>query len=248
MVYAQYRLGTELISAMPPEMKRSIGRFRQLYDMGLHGPELLMYCNQGQKFRQQTGTVFFERVCRAVRMDRSEGAMAYLCGLVAHYAISSISTSFLNRTSEALSIRTAKIRTEFDRYLLEKDGKKPPYRHDRSLHIHLTPGECDTVSMFYPGISAGTIGKCVKRMARIMHLPVMPAGSRRDLVVKLMTLRKEGDYVMDVHPDYRLKEANEGLMRLYELARDHYASLLNQILIRLRKKTTLSADFSLPFA
>ncbi|MBE6924685.1 MAG: hypothetical protein E7466_05570 [Ruminococcaceae bacterium] len=246
MVYAQYRLGCELLAAMPPDMKRTVGRFRQLYDMGLHGPELLNFCNQGQKFRLQTGAAFFERVCRAVRMERSEGAMAYLYGLIAHYAISSISSSFLNRTAESLSIRTGKIRTEFDRYLLEKDGKKPPYRHDRSQHIRLTPGECETVALFYPGISAGTIGKCVKRMNRVMHLPVMPAGSKRDLVVKVMTLRGQGDFVMDTHPDYRLKDANEGLLRLYELAREHYSSLLEQIQTRLRKKYTLSPDFSLP--
>ena len=248
MVYAQYRLGAELIDAMPPDIKRTIGRFRQLYDMGLHGPQLLGFSGQGQKFLRQTGDVFFERVCRAVRMDRSEGAMAYLYGLIAHYALSSIVEPFLHRTSETLSINEGSIRTEFDRFLLELDGKTPAFRYDRSRHIHLTPGECETVAMFYPGISAGAVEKSAKRMARIMHQPVLPAGSRRNLVVKMMELRREGDYVMATRADRRLKSTNQDLLRLYELAKNHYASLLDQILIRLRKSVPFSPDFSLPMA
>lgn len=248
MIYAQYRLGAELLSAMPPEMKRTVGRFRQLYDMGLHGPELLLYCDQGQKYRQQTGTVFFERACRTVRLDPSEGALAYLYGLIAHYALSSISSPFLARTADKLSIRPGQIRTEFDRYLLEKDGKTPAYRYDRSLHIHLTPGECETVAMFYPGISPGTVGKCVKRMAWATRLSAKTDGARREVVKNLLRLTRESDHMMELHPDHRLKAADGGLQRLYELARDHYASLLDQIQTRLHRKVALGPDFSLPFA
>ena len=243
MIYAQYRLGAELISTMPPDMKRTIGRFRQLYDMGLHGPELLLFCNQGQKFRQQTGTVFFERVCRAVRLDPSEGALAYLYGLIAHYAFSSIANPFMERNEKALSIPTGRICTEFDRFLLEKDNKIPPYRYDRSLHINLTPGECETVAMFYPGVSAGAVGKCVKRMRMVMHLSAKSDGAQRTLVTKVLA----HDHMMNQHPDHRLKHANEGLMRLYELARDHYPSLLDQIQTRLHRRIILGPDFSFPF-
>lgn len=245
MVYAQYRLGAELIGTMPPEIKRTIGRFRQLYDMGLHGPEVFGFAGQGQKFLRQRGDVFFDRVCRAVRMERSEGAMAYLYGLVAYYAISSVISPYIHQTAQSLSIPEGKIRTEFDRFLLETDGKSPAFCYDRSRHIHLTPGECETVATFYPGISAGSVEKSVKRMARILHQPVLPAGSRRNLVVKVMELHKEGDFVMGTRPDHRLISANQELFRLYQQARSHYPALLSEILIRLRKKVLFSSDFSL---
>ncbi len=248
MVYAQYRLGAELIGSMPPDMKRTIGRFRQLYDMGLHGPELLLYRNQGQKFRQQTGAVFFERVCRAVRMDPSEGAMAYLYGLIVHYAISSVCGPFIERKFVALSLPVQKIRGEFDRYLLEKDGKIPPHRYDRSRHIHLTPGECETVAMFYPGISPGTVGKCVKRMGMVMRLSAKTEGTQREVTARLLRLSAGADGLMETHPDHRLRSVNGDLERLYELAKAHVPSLLDQIQIRLHRRITLGPDFSLPFA
>ena len=246
MIYAQYRFGRELLESMPPELRRSVGRFRQLYDMGLHGPELLDFTAQGQKFLLQSGDVFFDRVCRAVRMDRSEGAMAYLYGLIAYYAINSVASPYINRAAGALGITPGRVRTEFDRYLLERDGHSPAYRYDRSRHIHLTPGECDTVSMFYPGVSGTTVEKSVKKMARVIGAPVLPAGSRRDMVVKLMELQRLGDSVIATRPERRLKSANEDLARLYELARQHYSSLLEQVQTRLRKKVPFGPDFSLP--
>ena len=106
--YAHYRFGQELISHMDPRQQRIIGRFRQLYDMGLHGPDILNYHDPliktptvrlCDKLHAQTGQVFFERTCRVVRMNPSEGARAYLYGLLAHYCLDSLSAGRVIRIS-----------------------------------------------------------------------------------------------------------------------------------------------------
>ena len=246
MIYAQYRMGNDLLEVMPPEMKQTVSRFRQLYDMGLHGPRILEFCGQGQKFLQQTGDVFFQRVCRVVRMDRSEAAMAYLYGLVAHYALHCACQDTVARTAKALTVSAQHIATEFDRYLLEKDGHCPPHLYDRSRHIRLTPGECGTVAMFYPGVSSAAVGRGVKRMVQAMSLPVLPIGSRRNFMKKMLELRKQGDYVIDTHPDHRLRRTDEELWRQYQQALELYPRLLSQIQVRLRKKADLGDDFAIP--
>lgn len=246
MIYAQYRMGKALLDTMPQDMKRTVSRFRQLYDLGLHGPQLLEFCGQGQKFLQQSGELFFQRVCRVVRMDHSEAAMAYLYGLVAHYALSAACGEAIQQSAQALSLDVGHIQTEFDRYLLELDGHTPAYRYDRSRHIRLTPGECRTVAMFYPGLTGAVVGRGVKRMVRIMSMPVLPIGSRRNFVKKIMELRKEGAYVMDAHPDHRLRRTNEVLLTQYQQALKSYPALLEQIQVRLRKKAKLSEDFAKP--
>lgn len=43
--YAHYRFGKQLLSGMCPNDRRSIQRFRRLYDMGLHGPDIFFYYN-----------------------------------------------------------------------------------------------------------------------------------------------------------------------------------------------------------
>lgn len=256
--YAHYRFGQMLLPTLPPEIRRTVGRFRQLFDIGLHGPDILFYhdlllksavSRQGRKLHSQTGKTFFERACRAVRMNHSEGARAYLYGLLAHYALDSLSHPYIKRTVEAGSGSHRQIETEFDRYLLELDGKSPAHRYDQSVHMQLTPGECDTAALFYPNISAGAIRRSVKNMAACARILALPRGSRRDMLSKAMGLIRPGtaDLVIPVRGDPRLLSVDEDLLVLFDAAKEQYLALLEQIRSHLRKKTPLGPDFSLTF-
>lgn len=256
--YAHYRFGMQLLPKLPPDVQRTVGRFRQLYDMGLHGPDIFFYHNPvlhnsvsklGSKFHHQTGQVFFERVCRYVRMSPSEGAMAYLYGVLAHFALDSLSHPFINRMAQEGKATHAEIETEFDRFLLELDGKKPPYLQDISGHMHLTPGQCRTVAGFYANVSAGAVSKCVERMAASTRFLVMPKGARRDAfekTVKRLSPKAAG-HLMTVHPNRNCSELDPSLMRLYEMAMDRYPVLLEQVQYHLRGKAPLGTDFSVIF-
>lgn len=256
-IYAHYRFGAQLIGRLPPQMQRTIGRFRQLYDMGLHGPDIFYYQGLtvaggnrlGDKFHSQTGKVFFEHVCRNVRLSPSEGAMAYLYGVLAHYALDSLSHSFINRMALEGKATHAQIETEFDRFLLELDGKKPPHMQDLSVHIRLTPGECETAALFYPNVSAGTVRKCVENMAATTRALVVPQSTRRKFMDKAMGFLspRNAGRLMPVHPNRACSALDPSLLRLYEMATDRYPVLLEQIRAHLRKNAPLGADFSVPF-
>ena len=78
--YAHYRFGKQLLSGMCPNDRRSIQRFRRLYDMGLHGPDIFFYYNPliktatgqlGGVFHAQSGQEFFARVCAQAGIDCS---------------------------------------------------------------------------------------------------------------------------------------------------------------------------------
>lgn len=256
--YAHYRFGVQLLPTLPADVQRTVRRFRQLYDMGLHGPDIFFYHNPviqtsvkklGRKFHYQTGKQFFEHTCRNLRMNPSEGAMAYLYGVLAHYALDSLSHPFISRNAEPGKVTHTRIEVEFDRYLLELDGKKPPYLQDLSGHMQLTPGQCQTVAAFYPNVGAGAVGKCVENMASITKFLVLPKGSRRDLVEKTMnlTLPKYAEHLMTVHPNRDCAELNPSLLRLYEMAMDRYPVLLDQIQAHLRSNAPLGTDFSVIF-
>ena len=185
--YAHYRFGQAILPTLPQEIRRTVGRFRQRFDMGLHGPDILFYhdlllkstvSRQGHKLHNQTGKSFFERACRAVRMNPTEAARAYLYGLLAHYALDSLCHPYIKRTVEAGSGSHREIETEFDRYLLELDGKSPAHRYDQSVHMQLTPGECETAALFFPNVSAGAIRRSVKNMAACTRILALPRGSR----------------------------------------------------------------------
>lgn len=256
--YAHYRFGTELIGRLDPQQRRTVQRFRQLFDMGLHGPDLFFHHDPlfqtparklGRKYHAQTGKVFFERVCRSIRMNPSEGAMAYLYGVLAHYALDSLCHPFVNRMAQQGKCTHNEIETEFERFLLETDDKKPPYLQDLSAHITLTPGECETVALFYPPVSSGTIRKCVKNMAANTRFLVMPQGIRRDVVSRAMHLitPDTAGLVMPVHPNRKCTGLNKSLLRLYEMAMNRYPVLLDQIQAHMTRNAPLGPDFSTIF-
>ena len=256
--YAHYRFGVELISKLPPEIQRTVNRFRQLFDMGLHGPDILNYHDPliktptvrlCDKLHAQTGQVFFERTCRVVRMNPSEGARAYLYGLLAHYCLDSLSAGRVIRISEEKELSRGKIGGEFDRFLLELDGKTPAHRFDMSAHVQLTPGECQTVALFYPNVGSSGIGRCVKRMASCIKLQSGAPRSRWQMLTGAADrlAPRVAEIAVPTRPLHPLNKNNPELLRLYELAQARYLHLLEQLRSHLRRKTPLGPDFSLPF-
>lgn len=254
-VYAHYRFGAQLIGKMPPKVQRTVIRFRQLYDMGLHGPDLFDYQGSlgGGKLRDQlhsqTGEVFFQRVCRNLRLRPSEGARAYLYGLLAHYALDSLTSPYISRMAEQEKLSKDEIATEFDRYLLILDGKKPPHIQDLSGHMKLTPGECETVAALFPHVRAGAVKKSVEHMAAVTRLLALPQGSKRqwlDKGARVMMPRVAGR-LMSVHPNHICDAMNGNLQRLYDMATDRYPLLVEQVHNHLRKNAPLGPDFSVPF-
>ena len=131
--YAHHRFGTALFRTMPGDVRRTISRFPRLFDVGLQGPDIFYYSSPllktntsflGIRFHEQTGQEFFQRVCRVVRADKSEAAKAYLFGVLCHYCLDSVCQSFIAEHAQLSGVPHLEIETEFDRFLLEKDGKE----------------------------------------------------------------------------------------------------------------------------
>ena len=42
-VYAHYRFGAAMLAKMPGDIRLPVQRYRRLFDIGLHGPDLFFY-------------------------------------------------------------------------------------------------------------------------------------------------------------------------------------------------------------
>lgn len=237
-IYAHYRFGTALLPTLPADARRTIQRFRRLYDVGLHGPDIFYYYTPllkaktgflGIKFHEQTGRDFFGRVCRMVRLDKSEAAQAYLYGLLCHYVLDTACHGFIK--AQNVEVSHAEIETEFDRFLLEKDGKIPPCSQDLSPHLHLTPGECETVARFYPPASEADVRSSLRNMASTVKWLAKTDGRFRSLMEKgLDKLAPElKGMVMTKEPNPRCAQLNESLMECYERAFAEFPGRLSQL-------------------
>lgn len=177
--YAHYRFGVQMLEKMDPALKRKIQRFRNVYDVGLHGPDLFFYYNPlfptapgklGGKFHQQTGEAFFSAAARRLRMKPNDVGTAYLFGVLGHYCLDSAVHPLVNETAKEGKISHTELEAEFERFLLTMDRKIPAHVQDFSGHMKLSPGECITVAELYPGSKPGHIRQGVGNMAKITKL------------------------------------------------------------------------------
>ena len=238
--YAHYRFGLAMLSQLPGDCRRTIQRFRRLFEVGLHGPDIFYYqlpgLNKsssflGIKFHEQTGQEFFQRVCRGIRMEKSEAAQAYLYGVLCHYCLDSVCSPYIKEKCEEEKLTTLRLETEFDRFLLTADGKIPACSQDLTPHLKLTPGEWETVAKFYPPATSRTVKDSLNNMIFVLKLLSTPEGARRTLLsggVKVLGKDFQGA-VMGSEPDATCAHLNEGILEQYREAEEKFPLMLTQI-------------------
>lgn len=257
-MYAHYRFGAAVLATMPADIRRSIQRFRRLYDVGLHGPDLFYNYYPigsktssllGVKYHEQTGRAFFSRACRSIRLERSEAAAAYLYGVLCHYVLDSTMHPFISLTAEQCGISTLQIETELDRYLLELDGKLPPNGQKLTQHLTLTDGECETVASFYPPATEKTVKNALRTTIAATRLMMNPQGLGGQLVkisVSLLGGPTQG-LLMTATADPKCAHLDAPLLELYEEALIRFPDYLTQIQAHMTYNALLDQDFDRPF-
>lgn len=256
--YTHYRFGAQLLPLLPGDIRRTCQRFRQLYDVGLHGPDIFFYHNifvedaavkLGHKFHGQTGTEFFTRVCKRLRLEPTEAGRAYLYGVLAHYCLDSQCHPFVNEQTADGRIRHMELEKEFDRYLLVQDGKRPPHTFDFSPHMRLTPGECSTVADFYSPATPAMVSTSVKNMAACSKFLQSPKGFRRNTLNAAMKLTgtKFSQHLIPRSPNRSCEHLDEPMMALYRQALELYPVLLEQLLAHMDHNESLGEAFEKTF-
>ena len=97
--YAHYKFGKEVISALPRPLQSSIENNRELFDIGVHGPDLLFYYKalmknpvntQGYELHDKMADEFFNNAIEVIKKaEDPAAARAYIYGFICHYALDS---------------------------------------------------------------------------------------------------------------------------------------------------------------
>lgn len=251
--YAHYRFGKLVLQKLPADIRQCIQRFRRLYDVGLHGPDLFFYYNPlmqtavgglGKAFHAQTGQEFFTRACAQAG---TEASRAYLYGLLAHYCLDSACHPYVHKKEDSGEARHVELESEFERFLLEKDGMLLPDGQALSRHMKLTRGECVTAAAFFPPATAANLHLCIGNMARITRFLT---GKKRKRVEKLLAMTKNiaiMDQLMPEAADERFAVMDKGLLTYYDRALERYPQLVAQLTAHMRTGEPLGEDFAATF-
>ena len=249
-VYAHYRFGKQVLSQLSPKQRQCVTRFRRLYDMGLYGGDIFAFYNPlmqtdtgklEESYHSQTGIDFFSQ---ALTQATTEGAQAYLYGVLAHYCLDSLCKAYLQRQKEAGAC-LSRLDADFDSCLLTMDGLELPY--DLSRHMELTRGECVTVSQFYPPATARETHSAIRHMTLFYRFL---AGKNQKRVRRVLSLLGNARLQARIFPaelPYQPSITDQELMSRYNRAAKLYPDLLKELTRAMEQGTPLGGIFKPTF-
>lgn len=229
--YAHYRFGAQVLPGLPDEVRRVIRRNRNAFDVGTHGPDLFFYYSPltrtatgdlGTRYHRLSGKSFFGAAGRRFRIDPSEAGLAYLYGVLTHYSLDSVCHPLICGESDKGLFSHTALESEFDRFLLEKDGRPNPHTVDLSRHLRLSDRECAAAAAFYPPATAEQFRRGLKHMVYITKMLSVANPSMRQAVRTILRASGESNagLMMTEGPDERCAHLDEPLLKLYEQAQE----------------------------
>ena len=250
--YAHYRFGKLALPTLPANARQCIGRFRRMYDIGLHGPDILFYYNPimdtpvgqlGHSYHTFSGQKFFEQACKQAD---SEAARAYLYGLLGHYCLDSLCHPYVNRLVDIGEARHIALESQLERRLLIFDGEASPATFDMSSRLKLTRGECMTVAQFYPPATGANISRSMKLMRFCVHFLSSPKRAQREKL-----LGRVKPELCDIFiPETENEEMSlyvDDLVELYGQALERYPRMMEELTAHMETGAPLGKDFAPTF-
>lgn len=241
--YAHYRFGTEVLEKLPQSLQETIQKDRELFDIGLHGPDILFFYKpleknmvnrQGALLHQKPATEFFEHAYEII--EKAEDSNA--------------ATTYIEKMIHKSGISHNEIEMEFDRMLMVED-KINPIKHLSTRHIHPTFKNAKIIAPFFEAIDSKKMKKILKSMIFYHKLFLVPGKLKRRFLFAWM--KKVGKYealhkiVISMEPNEECGDYCILLKNIYERAILLAVSLILEYQNRLDDQKELSERFNKSF-
>ncbi len=258
--YAHYRLGDFVVSRLPESAKRTVQKNRELFDIGVHGPDIFFYHNpivkneivrHGEWMHQEPGRVFFTKAASVVRknMDK-EAHEAYLYGFLCHFAMDVTCHGFIGEQIEKTGISHFEIEAEFDRELLTQDGFDAVSKC-LTGHLHATKKNAEVIADFWDMISANQVKQTLKRMIFFLNLLTAPSFFKRGVLFGLLKIVRLYEALHGLVINYKenpgCKETTDWLMEHFGEAVELAVKLITEYEAYIQKGGNLSETFGYDF-
>lgn len=203
--YAHYKFGQLVLRNLREDIMMNIINNKPLYDIGLHGPDILFYykplyrnsVNQtGFGMHDQKANLFFERAREVIRNSHTKTrSLAYVLGFICHFVLDSECHGYIEEKIQKSGISHTEIEVEFDRMLMVYNNHNP-LKHRLTNHIIPKIQYAETIAPFFENVSAAEVQKSLKSMIRYNNLLIAPGKMKRKMIYAL--LRATGNYE-DMH-------------------------------------------------
>lgn len=166
--YAHWAFGRDCIELMPKELQRMVHEHRDIYNMGVHGPDILFYdlahpkiTKYGYNMHNVPGSEFFKKAKEVYKEypEFEEEVLTYIFAFLTHFTLDSVAHSYVERKKEYSGISHNKVEAQWDRHLMDLDGRTPNLV-DRAESLRPNKANTTVVSFFFPFTPAEILRTC----------------------------------------------------------------------------------------
>lgn len=258
-VYAHYRFGCDIYELLPDKMKNLVSNYRELYDLGLQGPDILffylpVYHNHvnrlGTHIHHQPGREFFQAAVQIIRnRHKKQASMAYICGVACHYALDLVCHPYIVELVQTRNLNHSAIEGAFERALIVED--QLPLNMLVTGSICPSPQSAKIIQQFYTRTTARQVLWALTIMIWCNDGLRMKDNILKKLI--FFILRIVGKYesiagmVITPAPLPQFSESDMELRRLYESAKPVAIQLITELLSSVHTGQKLSNQFDSTF-
>lgn len=204
--YAHQYYGDLVYGQLPQEIQTVIDGHRDLYDIGLQGPDILFYYHPlwhnpvaqlGNDMHEWSGRRFFARAAGALadvdpQDDDAFAGLAYLYGCLCHFALDSICHAYINRYDAMTEgVTHSVIEGDFDRMLIARQGRDPVLENMVERFVP-SRDAARVIASFYPEVPEETLYKALRSFVGFHGLIRCPSDGKRNFLYT--ALRVIGQY------------------------------------------------------
>ena len=251
--YAHHRFGEECISVMPEHLQQIVREHRDLYDIGVHGPDIFFYDlihhdfpALANRMHEEPAKVFFEKAIR-VYQDHSEKEemLVYLLGFLSHFTFDSQAHGYVDRKAEVSGITHNKVESQYDGYLMRKEGRQVNLV-DRSESLKPSRKSARVIALFFP-FDERTMYRICKDHKLVINFLNCTSDFKYHLLNHFLNKTKDRDLPVNRFEEEVCRDSNLRLEKLQKKALKLYPKLLDDLLEALEGKKKLSRYFNHAF-
>lgn len=229
--YAHRRFGANVASHLPADASGLVARHRELYDIGLHGPDIFFYYHAlssnpvvrfGNEMHDNSGETFFAEARRRIPTAQDpEATLAYTLGFICHFALDSTCHPYIEQYVRSSGVSHCEIETEFDNQLLRRDGYDP-FKYFTASHIHATRENARVIAPLFDEVSCEQTYEALRGMLMVHHGLQASNPVKRQLILAVMCAAGKYDgmhgLVANAKPNPACAASNKKLDELYKQA------------------------------
>lgn len=259
-VYAHYRFGKDMFQLLPPELKEMIQPYRDLYNIGLQGPDLLFfyrpvfhnYVNRlGYQIHDWKGKKFFQTAVRLIRSQKhKEIFLSYICGVLCHYALDLTCHPYVDSLVSTKNLNHCAIEGAFERVLLVEDHL--PLNSLVTGSLKPSKQAAYIISQFYGKATGKQILSALHSMILLNDALRMKESLFKKSIFLILRLIGKYDNIagMIITPTAmpEFAESDKELRKRFELAKSVALNLITEFLSSVESGHPLSSQFNATFS